>query len=326
MTSFELVASLRQRDVRLWIENDRLKCSAPAGALAGDLKAVLASRKDEIIALLRHAEAVKSGPSAIIPLKPRGSRPPLFAIPGHNGDVFCYRALAGHLDEEQPLLGVQPPGLDGGEPTRSIADLARYELDQIRQCRPEGPYLIAGYCAGGTLAFEVARQLNEQGQQVGLLALFGSPFPISYRWPAQAAFRAGAAAERARRHLRSLACSPLAEGMTYLRARIEQRRAARATRVRQLHDPTLESRRRVEDATIAAVRRYRLRRYSGRIDLFIPSEAWRRWGGRPHQWKAVADTLCEHVGPDGCHTDVMLKEPYAATLAAALRPLLAWGA
>src|SRR6202012_1387927 len=72
------------------------------------------------------------------------------------------------------------PGLDGSAPLASVEELARFEIEQIRAYRPKGPYLIAGHCAGGTLAFEVAQQLTAAGHEVGLLALIGSPFPTRF--------------------------------------------------------------------------------------------------------------------------------------------------
>jgi thioesterase domain-containing protein len=322
MTTVELLARLRARDARLWIEQDRLRCSAPTGALSAELKAAMATRKDEIIALLRHAEALKHGWSAIVPLKAEGRRPPLFAIPGHNGDVFCYRPLAGHLDPDQPLLGVQPPGLDGGDLFRSIDELARHAVRQIRQHRPYGPYLIAGYCTGGTVAFEVARQLVAQGQQVPLLAIFGSPYPPLYRWRSLARIRAGELAARARRHLRALTSGSLADAAAYIKRRARRRQDERAVHAEQLHNPARQNRRRVERATTAAVRRYHVRPYPGRIDYFLPSEAARFLGGLPQQWQAAAGSLREHVGPDDCALAVMLREPHVAGMAEELCPLL----
>ena len=119
MDAAALLSTLRARDVRLWIEDAQLKCSAPVGALDAGLREALASRKQEIMAFLRQAEALKSGPASIVPIKPEGRRPPIFAVSGHGGDVFCLLPLARHLHAEQPVIGVQPPGLDGTEPLKS---------------------------------------------------------------------------------------------------------------------------------------------------------------------------------------------------------------
>jgi thioesterase domain-containing protein len=55
-----------------------------------------------------------------------------------------------------------------------MIDMASYYLEQLRKVQPEGPYYLGGMCAGGTIAFEMALQLEEQGQEVGLVALIDS--------------------------------------------------------------------------------------------------------------------------------------------------------
>ena len=152
MDTAMLLSRLRERDVGLWVGGDRLKCSAPAGALDDETRMMLASRKAEVMAFLRQAEALKSSRSTIVPIKPDGRRPPIFAVSGHGGDVFSLVALARHLDKEQPVLGVQPPGLDGTEPLTSVEALARFEIEQIRSHQHQGQYLIAGHRAAHSAA------------------------------------------------------------------------------------------------------------------------------------------------------------------------------
>jgi hypothetical protein len=66
MDTGTLLSVLRERDVKLWVEGDRLKCSAPAGALDSEIRAALASQKEELLGFLRRAEAL-GGPAAIEP-------------------------------------------------------------------------------------------------------------------------------------------------------------------------------------------------------------------------------------------------------------------
>jgi thioesterase domain-containing protein len=49
--------------------------------------------------------------------------------------------------------------------------MAKQYVQKIQTIQPEGPYLLGGYCLGGTIALEVAQQLRAQGHQVALLAL-----------------------------------------------------------------------------------------------------------------------------------------------------------
>ena len=89
-----LLSSLRERDVKVWLEDGRLKVNAPAGAIDAAMKAELAARKEEILAHLARAEALHRAPSSVVPIKPEGGRQPLFALSGHGGDVYAMRPLA----------------------------------------------------------------------------------------------------------------------------------------------------------------------------------------------------------------------------------------
>jgi thioesterase domain-containing protein len=51
-------------------------------------------------------------------------------------------------------------------------------IEALRVIQPEGPYLLGGWSYGGIVAFEMARKLQAQGQQVALLALIDSGFVI----------------------------------------------------------------------------------------------------------------------------------------------------
>ncbi|MBO0755434.1 MAG: hypothetical protein J2P54_06205 [Bradyrhizobiaceae bacterium] len=309
MDTATLLSRLRERDVRLWVEEDRLKCSAPAGALDDEMRTMLTSRKEEVIALLRQAETLKSNPSTIVPLKPDGHRPAIFAVSGHGGDVFSLVTLARHLDKEQPMVGVQPPGLDGTEPLTSVEALARFEIEQIRRYQPRGPYLIAGHCAGGTIAFEVAQQLTAAGQQLALLALIGSPFPTMFRRSQQLLFSLSYPA-------RALASGSLAVRPTpILRApRPPQERAGLSPAVQA----ELAAIRRVDNATLGAIRRYKPKRYPGQIDLFVASNDWHQI----FKWQAVAGTTCKHSLGE-FNIDDLLVEPHVEVLATSLRRRLA---
>ena len=298
-----LLSRLRTRDVRLWIEGEQLKCSAPVGALDAGLREALAVRKQEIISFLRQAEALKAGPASIVPIKADGSRPPIFAVSGHGGDVFCLLPLARHLDPEQPVIGVQPPGLDGStEPLTSVQALARYEIEQIRRYRPHGPYLIAGHCAGGTLAFEVAQQLIAAGQEVALLALIGSPFPPTFGHQAPLW-------DRLSRYAKALTPGGFKRRR---RLRLERQKTEA-----MVSSAGLPSRQLVESATVAAVCNYSPQPYRGRIDLFVTADKWHQ----AHLWRAFAGTLREHHLED-FEVDDLLLGPNVSRLAASLQGTL----
>jgi hypothetical protein len=48
-------------------------------------------------------------------------------------------------------------------------------LHDIRSVRPHGPYVLGGMCIGGLMAYEIARQLREAGEDVPLVVMYDAP-------------------------------------------------------------------------------------------------------------------------------------------------------
>jgi thioesterase domain-containing protein len=314
------LSELRRRDIQVWAVGGQLHCTAKAGALTPELREALRRHKSDILKALAGAQALAAQERAIVPLQRKGSRVPVFGVPGHNGDVFCYRALAHHLGAEQPFYGLQPPGLDGAEPPlTNVADLAAFFAGQIRAFHRHAPCVIAGYCAGGTVAFELAQQLSRSGTEVSLLALFGSPYPACFTVSSQLRQRAGLEAARIATLARELVSrSPDAFGR-YLADRLRRRRERLATRQAAVTDPVLGRRANVERATLDAVRAYAPSPYHGRVALVLPSRHW----VDAQRWRRVASAVEEHYGPDGCCSRDMLREPNAGAIATIFRTVLA---
>jgi thioesterase domain-containing protein len=310
------LADLYDRKVQLWADGDRLRCKAPTGVLTAGVRDQLLARKSEILALLRAAAAVASQPRAIVPLQPRGKRTPVFAVPGHYGDVFGYRALALRLGEDQPFFGLEPPGLDGaGEPLTTVADLAAYFAAQIRAMQPEGQVIIAGHCAGGAIAYELAQQLRQCGADIRLLVLFACPYPAFYRFSPQLKQAVAQQMQRIGRHARALTRLSVAQIREYLAPKLRRYEGRRDSARAALSDPVLVRRAEVSRATIAAIRRYTPTGYAGRVSLILPNRAWLRSGADPLRWRSVAPQATHCFGPEGCDPDLLLMEPYAGTFA-----------
>jgi thioesterase domain-containing protein/acyl carrier protein len=109
----------------------------------------------------------------IVTLQKGGTRAPLFCIHAGGGHVFHYRELARLLGSDRPVLGVVPPGLDGQSAFhKSVDEMAKCYADWIIATFPDGPYLLCGYSFGGTVAYDVARQLRTMGHDVAFTGLF----------------------------------------------------------------------------------------------------------------------------------------------------------
>ena len=310
------LADLQNRNIQLWADGDRLRCKAPTGVLTTTLRDQLMERKNEILALLRTAEAVAGQPRAVVPLQPRGTRTPIFAVAGHYGDVFAYRTLALHLGDNQPFFGLEPPGLDGdSEPLARVEEIAAYFASQIQALQPKGPYIIAGHCAGGAIAFELARQMRERGADVQLLALFACPYPTYYRFAVQMRQSVAHKMTSIGRHLRALRMLSVPESLQYLTAKLRRHKLLRDAAHAASMDPILIRRAAVARATIAAVRRYTPRSYSGRVSLLLPNRQWMHSGADPLGWQSVVPNAEHYFGPDSCHPDLLLLDPYAPAMA-----------
>jgi thioesterase domain-containing protein/acyl carrier protein len=116
--------------------------------------------------------------SSLVPMQPHGTRPPFFVVHAVGGNVLNYLTLLPHLGSDQPVYGLQARGLDGVQPPYdSIEAMASDYIFEIRSVQPSGPYSLGGASFGGTVAFEIAQQLMQQGETVATLALFDTLGP-----------------------------------------------------------------------------------------------------------------------------------------------------
>jgi amino acid adenylation domain-containing protein/FkbH-like protein len=128
----------------------------------------------QLAAILSQEQAAGSS-SVLVPIQPHGSKPPLYLVHGAGGDVLWgYANLVSHMDPEQPIYALKSRGQTGLEEFERLEDMADFYLRAVRAHQPEGPYFLGGYCFGGNVAHEMARQLQAEGGRVALLALLDS--------------------------------------------------------------------------------------------------------------------------------------------------------
>ncbi|MFI7075459.1 amino acid adenylation domain-containing protein [Micromonospora sediminicola] len=111
----------------------------------------------------------------LLTLRGGPGRPALFCMPPSLGLSWGYFGLARALAADRPVYGLQARGLDDPAPLpESLAEVAADYADQIRAVQPAGPYHLLGYSIGGNIAQAVATVLQDQGHEVGLLAILDS--------------------------------------------------------------------------------------------------------------------------------------------------------
>ncbi len=102
----------------------------------------------------------------------------LFLIHDGTGEVEGYIEFCNHLKSGFNCWGIKADRFDHCSPHNlSIEEVAVKYLQKIRKVTPHGPYYIAGWSVGGTIAFEIARHLEQMNETIGFFALIDSVAP-----------------------------------------------------------------------------------------------------------------------------------------------------
>ena len=110
---------------------------------------------------------------SIVPIKKSGSKTPFYIVHGAGLNVLTFNDLAARVSPDQPVFGLQGFGLDGEDiAIESISDIAKKYFEELIKHNPDGPFALGGYSIGGFIALEIARQLEQSGREVKLLAIF----------------------------------------------------------------------------------------------------------------------------------------------------------
>ncbi|MBI4861522.1 MAG: alpha/beta fold hydrolase, partial [Candidatus Riflebacteria bacterium] len=108
----------------------------------------------------------------LVPLQAGGAGTPLFLVHPAGGSPLCFLHLARLMGRDRPLFGLEAAGLDPGRsPDPTVNAMATRYVQAVRGARSSGPYLIGGYSAGGVVALEMARMLEQQGLPVARVLL-----------------------------------------------------------------------------------------------------------------------------------------------------------
>jgi thioesterase domain-containing protein/acyl carrier protein len=112
--------------------------------------------------------------SPLIHLRSEGHKTPFYYLHGDysGGGLYCMNIVK-HLESDRPFIVIPSHGLSE-EPPTTIEEMAADRLQVILAHQKEGPFLLGGYCHGGLIAFEMARQMEQRGLKVDLLLLVDS--------------------------------------------------------------------------------------------------------------------------------------------------------
>ncbi|GGP01719.1 alpha/beta fold hydrolase [Nonomuraea glycinis] len=158
------------------------------------LRLRLRRRREEALARPRPARQTVSQQtvSPLVPLRPAGTKPPLFLVHAAGGSVAPYVPLAALLGDDRPVYALEDPGLHG-DPVegRRLPDLAAAYLAAVREVQPDGPLHVGGWSVGGAVALDMARQDGD----VALTFVLDTAVPDAPSHPGEDELRAWFAAD-----------------------------------------------------------------------------------------------------------------------------------
>jgi thioesterase domain-containing protein len=115
----------------------------------------------------------------VVMFRKGGNKPPLFCLHMHNGNIYRWKVLEKYLPDDQPIYAIQPKALDSKQtPHRNIVEQAAYYLEEVKKIQPHGPYHFVGLCYGGTVAFEMALQLESRNEKPALIFMVNNYAPL----------------------------------------------------------------------------------------------------------------------------------------------------
>ena len=284
-----------------------------------------ASTIEQLATILGEEEST-APQSSLVAIEPNGSKRPLFCIHAAGGNVVELHELARHLSsEDRPIYAFQSVGLDGRqEPLTDIRDMATRYIDEMRLVQPHGPYLLCGRSFGGTVAFEMACQLQDAGEKVGLLAVLDTS-PLGYF-----KLRSGISPrvysrrrflKKMKGHLNNLAGLSIREKRKYVIAKLQyapdkakHQIWKRVVRLFEILGQPLPARLKIiQQLNFLAAYNYTPRVYNGRVSLFSATGDLTAVNDLREGWRTLAREVEIHEIA-GNHINI-IKEPHVGELA-----------
>ena len=111
----------------------------------------------------------------VVQIQARGSKSPLWLVHPASGNVLAFLPLARTITD-RPLFALTARGLSNNERLfSSIEEMSDTYYKHVKKTQPQGPYTLTGYSLGTTVAFELAKRLEANGDTVAFCAALDSP-------------------------------------------------------------------------------------------------------------------------------------------------------
>ncbi len=269
----------------------------------------------EMAAYMRDGDENKPWDS-LVPIQTEGDATPLFLIHGAGGNVLLYRDLAKHLGANQPVYGLQAQGLDGqGNYLTDFKEMATLYIKEIRTVQPYGPYNLGGYCLGGALAYEMAQQLKDAGEETNIVAMFESynvhAYEVEYTGVNKLIYKL----QNIWFHAENLLRLSIKDMLAFFKEKASVELFRMQQRIKQgSNDDDQLIHVILDDINDAAHEAYYPEQYNGRVAIYRPRKDFIGMNDPHYGWRdLVPESLDVHqldVNPKG-----MMVEPYVQQLA-----------
>ncbi|HWO83459.1 MAG TPA: acetoacetate--CoA ligase, partial [Solirubrobacterales bacterium] len=244
--------------------------------------------------------------------------PPLFLVHSIWGDVLGMRQMVVAMRSDIPVYGLRARGLQGEQPQRSVEEMATGYVETVRQLQPQGPYRVAGHSFGGLLAFEIARLLSEQGEEVEWLGMIDAELSIEAHTPARRLGHRLALpfhlARAALRNPRAAARAALQVPANILRRSLSHSRrdAALAEAEATWMEGASSQHRRLASHFLDLAAAYRPRPYRGSMTYFLPTvRRFHLFADPLPAWRRVTEGKVEIERVPGPHVGMVSGESAA---------------
>jgi amino acid adenylation domain-containing protein len=282
------------------------------------------------------AKSLVTEHSLLLPLQVHGNKLPFVWVHGQASDAL----LARYLGKDRPLYGFRHQSHDDGTPARysTVEDIAAHYIDELLTVRPYGPYLLGGYCFGGIVALEMARQLTKWTQEVPILVLVDpdslndSQQPLSSPLTSNKSLTEGTS-RAIRRNLQNLRRLPPRGQLEYVATRLKQK-IIDLPLFRKMSKigksvvsnfclsfrcplPKFVRSQYILGVYAQALKRYAPQTYCGQVIIFKTADV----AFDVEAWRGIAIRGIEMHEVPGSHTEV-LREPYVRVWAEKLKAFL----
>ncbi|RWA08120.1 hypothetical protein EKO27_g6972 [Xylaria grammica] len=103
----------------------------------------------------------------------------LFMIPDGSGSATSYTEIT-QLGSDVAVWGMFSPFMKTPEEYKcGVYGMATKFIGEMKRRQPKGPYAVAGWSAGGVIAYEIVNQLTTANEEVSHLIIIDAPCPIT---------------------------------------------------------------------------------------------------------------------------------------------------